>query len=113
MPADLRALYAARADWNRTLANFRAWRGIWKASVLNDIEDEQASDIAESCWQQLRRLKTKVAKLHGELGFAASENEPFELPWDEYREQVSPEVQAIAPVRMDDGMKALLELGEQ
>jgi len=109
MPADLRALYKIRADFQRTLANFRTWWSVWKASIKNDHEDEQSADLAEACWQQLRSLRKKIVVMHRTLGFDAGENEGFQLPWEEYEQKIAPEVTAPAPAKMPPSIKSLLE----
>lgn len=109
MPAHLKALYRVRGDWTRTLSNFRAYRNLWKCSVLNGgAEDEQASDIAENCWQQLRSLRKKLVKMHRDLGFAESENELFELPREEYSERIEIGEAPETPARMPSDIKELL-----
>ena len=111
MPGDLKSLYQLRSDWGRTLRNFRAYRNLWKASVLNGgAEDEQASDIAESCFQQLRKIKKALTKMHRDMQFPAAEDEAFEIPWDEYREQIEIGEAPPEPARMPDDIKKLLAL---
>ena len=109
MPKELRSLYQVRADFGRTLANFHTWWSVWKASVLNDVEDEQAADIAESCWRQLRGLRAKIVSMHAKLGFSEAENAAFELPREEYEQKIKPEISAPAPARMPPTIKELLE----
>ena len=109
MPADLKALYQLRADWTRTLSNFRAYRNLWKCSVLNGgTEDEQASDLAESCFQQLRKIKKALTKMHRDMQFSAAEDEAFEIPWDEYREQIEIGEAPQEAARMPDDIKKML-----
>ena len=109
MPSELRALYQLRADFARTLANFHTWWNIWRASILNDSEDEQSADLAENCWQQLRGLKKKLTLMHAKLGFDAGENDAFELPYEAYHAKIRPEISAPTPAKMPPSIKELLE----
>jgi len=109
MPKELRSLYQVRADFGRTLANFHAFWNVWKASVLNDVEDEQSADLAEACWQTLRALRKKIVEMHAKLGFAETENDSFELPREEYEQKIKAELSAPAPAKMPPSIKSLLE----
>lgn len=110
MPGDLRSLHQTRSDWERTLSNFRAHRNVWKASLLVGEENEQESDIAEACWQQLRKIRQKIVRLHKDSNFSEAENSAFVLPYDEYREAVEVGEGPPAPARMPDDIKKLLAL---
>lgn len=109
MPASLRELYTTREQFQRVLTEFRTYKNLWAASVMNGgLEDESSADTAEAAWQTLRKLKQKLALMHHRLGFSPAENDAFALPYGEYQEQVTIGEAPSEPARMPDDIKKML-----